>query len=358
MINQGFWLNKKVLVTGCTGFKGSWLTVWLNMLGSKVYGYSLVAPTVPSMWQELNLEILCAQVKYADIRDYAQLKEYIIHVQPDIIIHMAAQSLVRYSYINPRETYEVNVMGTVNVLDAVRESGINVTIINVTTDKCYENKEWLWAYRENERLGGYDPYSNSKGCSELVTSAYSNSFFKENNKVRLASSRAGNVIGGGDFAIDRLIPDIVKNFNADKIVNIRYPQAIRPWQYVLEPLSGYLVLAEKLHNSAKDYVGAWNFGPIDGDVKTVEYIVNQMSRLWGNKPLWSIENNQPHEAHYLRLDCSKARELLKWHPVWNLDTALDKLTHWYKLYYTGGDVFTLTQQQIKDYMEGFIRDTN
>ena len=353
MINTQFWHGKKVLITGCSGFKGSWLTVWLNMLKSKVYGYSLDAPTVPSMWDNLNIASLCEQFKCADIRDYIQLRDYIANIKPDIIIHMAAQSLVRYSYLNPRETYEVNVMGTVNLFESIRELGLKTTIINVTTDKCYENKEWLWAYRENDRLGGHDPYSNSKGCSELVTASYYNSYFKLNDTVSLASARAGNVIGGGDFATDRLIPDIVKSFNNGDLVNIRYPNAIRPWQYVLEPLSGYLVLAEKLYTNGNDYAGGWNFGPIDSDAKTVEWITHKVSILWENNPSWSVEQNQPHEANSLRLDCSKARELLKWSPVWDLDTALIKLTQWYKAYFMGNsNILEITQQQIMDYMKG------
>jgi CDP-glucose 4,6-dehydratase len=356
MINQSFWHGKKVLVTGCTGFKGSWLTVWLHALGAKVYGYALTPPTNPSMWEDMQLEKLCADVCYADVRDYATLKQFVIDSDTEIIIHMAAQPLVRYSYSYPRETYEVNVMGTVNLLDAVRETGIAKVVVNVTTDKCYENKEWLWAYRENEPMGGHDPYSNSKGCSELVTSAFTNSYFADpTSKTVIASARAGNVIGGGDWADDRLIPDIIRSFSKNQEVFIRYPNAVRPWQHVLEPLSGYLTLAEKLYNEGQSYSGGWNFGPLDSDTKTVEQIVAQMCNIWGNGAVWTKDSSEhPHEANLLRLDCSKARMILGWRPVWNSETTLNKLTLWYKAYFSQKNMLELTRQQIEEYTKELV----
>lgn len=353
MINRHFWQNKKVLLTGCTGFKGSWLTIWLHMLGAKVYGYSLPAPTNPSMWEDSQLEQLCEEMCYADIRDYTCLEQYIKQVQPDIIIHMAAQPLVRYSYANPRETYEVNVMGTVNLLDAVRQTGFGRAIVNVTTDKCYENKEWIWAYRENEPMGGHDPYSNSKGCSELVTAAFINSYFGNiDSKTIVGSGRAGNVIGGGDWAEDRLIPDIIRSFSGQQAVNVRNPNSVRPWQHVLEPLSGYLTLAEKLYVDGQKYSGGWNFGPLESDTKTVGEIVAQMCQTWGDNATWTHDQQEhPHEANLLRLDCSKARMLLNWQPVWNSQITLTKLTLWYKAYFAKQDMLALSKQQINDYMK-------
>ena len=352
-----FWLDKKVLITGCTGFKGSWLTTWLHMLGAQVYGYSLPAPTNPSMWEDLQLEKFLQKMCYADIRDYAQLNQFIQESQPEIIIHMAAQPLVRYSYANPRETYEVNVMGTVNLLDCVRHVDCVRAVVNVTTDKCYENKEWVWPYRENEPMGGHDPYSSSKGCSELVTAAFIKSYFNlPGSATAIASARAGNVIGGGDWAIDRLIPDIIRSFSQDKEVVIRHPQAVRPWQHVLEPLSGYMTLAEKLYMEGSSFSGGWNFGPLDTDVKTVEQVVTQMCELWGDGASWVKDHDitHPHEANLLRLDCSKARTILDWQPLWNSDTTLSKLITWYKAHaqkQSMEQVLDLTQQQITEYMK-------
>jgi CDP-glucose 4,6-dehydratase len=351
MINTTFWQNKKVLVTGATGFKGSWLTIWLNMLGAKIYAYSLTSPTKPSMWDSMQLNKLCSDVNYSDIRNYEQLSKFINTTKPEIIIHMAAQPLVRDSYKNPRETYEVNVMGSVNLFEAVRQLNQSTIIINVTTDKCYDNKEWVWAYRENEPMGGHDPYSNSKGCSELVTSSYINSFFTSTSPIKLASARAGNVIGGGDFADERLIPDIIRSFTNKQIVNIRYPQAIRPWQHVLEPLFGYLTLAEKLYTDGHKYSGGWNFGPQEIKNKTVAQIVTQMCNLWGEGASWQQDTQlHPHEATYLRLDCAKAQMLLNWTPRWSIDTTINKLNDWYKGFFAKQDMLKFTQMQINDYM--------
>lgn len=353
VINQEFWGGKKVLVTGCTGFKGAWLTIWLNMLGAKIYGYSLEAPTTPSMWEDLQLEKLCEKVAYQDIRDYKKLNTFINEIKPEVIIHMAAQPLVRYSYEHPRETYEVNVMGTVNLLDITRQTNFVKALVNVTTDKCYENKEWIWAYRENEPLGGYDPYSNSKGCSELVTSAFTQSYFNDKHPTAVASARAGNVIGGGDFASDRLIPDLVRSWSRQEKVIIRYPDSIRPWQHVLEPLSGYLTLAEKLYLDGYKYSGGWNFGPNDNEIKTVREVLTSMANLWSNDVVWEQDKNMNyHEAELLRLDCSKARMQLNWQPRWGIDTTLAQLTKWYKAYFAKNqDMLELSKDQINDYMK-------
>lgn len=353
VMNKDFWQSKRVLVTGCTGFKGSWLTTWLNLLGAKIYGYSLPAPTKPSMWEELNLENLCEKVVYHDIRDYDKLNSTINEIKPEIIIHMAAQPLVRYSYKHPRETYEVNVMGTVNLLDIVRQTDFIKAVVNVTTDKCYENKEWIWAYRENEPLGGYDPYSNSKGCSELVTSAFIQSYFDDKHTATIASARAGNVIGGGDFALDRLIPDLVRSWERNEKVTIRYPDSVRPWQHVLEPLSGYLTLAEKLYKDGYKLRGGWNFGPHDNEIKTVRDVLTSMTKIWGNNVSWEQDKNiNYHEAGLLRLDCSKARMKLDWQPKWSIDTTLEKLTKWYKAYFAKNqDMLELSKNQINDYMK-------
>lgn len=283
-INKQLWNKKRVLITGHTGFKGSWLILLLHNLGSDVYGYALEPPTNPNMYEEAKIAGL-VNSNIGDIRDYDKLLRVIQKVKPEIVIHMAAQPLVRESYKNPVDTYSTNVMGTVNLLEAIRQTPGIKAVVNVTTDKCYENKEWHWGYRENESMGGYDPYSNSKGCSELVTAAYRNSFFnsKDYHKhgVALASARAGNVIGGGDWAEDRLIPDFIRAISKGEIVKIRSPYAIRPWQHVLEPLSGYLLLAEKLYTDGPKFAEAWNFGPDDRDAKNVEWITKTICDLWG-----------------------------------------------------------------------------
>jgi CDP-glucose 4,6-dehydratase len=349
VLNSEFWKNKSVFLTGHTGFKGSWLSMWLGSLGAKVTGYALTPPTNPSLFEIASVESLLENSIIADIRDLERLTKAISTANPEIIIHMAAQPLVRDSYKIPIETYAVNVMGTVHLMDAVRTHGKNVrALVNVTTDKVYENKEWAWGYRENERLGGYDPYSNSKACSELVTSAYRNSFFHpdkiQDHGVAIATARAGNVIGGGDFASDRLIPDIMKSILSKSKVQIRNPNAIRPWQHVLEPLSGYLALAEKLYSHEKIYIDGWNFGPSEGDAKSVLSIVQSLSEKITNsangKPASTLifpgfeidKGSHPHEANYLKLDISKAQSILGWTPRWNLDIALGKIIEWTESY--------------------------
>lgn len=349
-IDKEFWNKKKVLITGHTGFKGSWLSILLHGLGSDVYGYALEPPTNPSLFNEAKIsELVTSQI--GDIRDYKKLSGFIQTCKPEIIIHMAAQPLVRESYKNPVETYEVNVMGTVNLFEAARHTPGIKAILNVTTDKCYENKEWYWSYRENEPLGGYDPYSNSKGCSELVTSAFRNSYFNpeefERHGVAIASARAGNVIGGGDWATDRLIPDFIRAISNGEKLKIRNPLAIRPWQHVLEPLSGYLTLAANLYSYGPEFNGAWNFGPDDSDAKNVEWITEKFSELWGKGFDYTIDKDpQPHEAAYLKLDCSKAKAELGWSPHWNLEKALESTVEWYKTWLAGESIRSFTEVQI------------
>ena len=357
-MNPGFWSGKKVFLTGHTGFKGSWLSIWLQYLGADVTGYSLQSPTSPSLFELANVEIGMNSL-FGDVRDASALSEAVINSQPEIVIHMAAQSLVRESYVHPVQTYSTNVMGVVNLFEAVRQCPSIRAVINVTTDKCYENQEWLWGYRENERMGGYDPYSNSKACAELVTSAYRNSFFNTNsnekNKVAVASVRSGNVIGGGDWAKDRLIPDIVDAFLEGKKASIRYPGAIRPWQHVLEPLGGYLLLAEKLWQFGTPYAEAWNFGPADEDAKSVSWIADRLSFLWGEGAGWYAEEGEHlHEAHYLKLDTSKARMKLHWRPRLRLENALELIVDWMRFYQQGMNVREISLSQIQNYQNIFL----
>lgn len=349
LTGNGFWKGKKVLITGHTGFKGSWLSLWLYNMGAEVFGYSLES-TSPSLYKICKIEELVISC-FGDLRDYKKLHNFMLESLPEIVIHMAAQPLVRASYKDPVYTYSVNVMGTLHVLEAIRSIPSVKACINVTTDKCYDNQEWPWGYRENEPLGGFDPYSNSKACSELVTSTYRNSFFSHNQRVMLASARAGNVIGGGDWAEDRLIPDCIRAFMNNRKIIIRNPDSIRPWQHVLEPLSGYLLLAEKLYTEGSKYAEAWNFGPEDIDAKPVQWIVNKMCELWGNDSGYDIDNNKhPHEAHYLKLDCSKAKYQLGWYPRWNLETTIEKIIDWTKAYQDGNiDIRAVTINQIKQY---------
>lgn len=352
---HGIYKGRRVLITGHTGFKGAWMCLLLRKLGADVYGYALNPPTNPSLYELAGIDKLITST-IGDIRDYALLSKTIDRVKPEIIIHMAAQPLVRDSYKNPIDTYAINVMGTVNLLEAVRHTPGLKAVVNVTTDKCYENKEWVWGYRENEPMGGYDPYSNSKGCSELVTASFRSSFFNpahyKQHGVALASARAGNVIGGGDWATDRLIPDIIKSIIAGEKVQIRSPFAIRPWQHVLEPLTGYLTLAEKLYTEGTAYAEGWNFGPWDEDVKNVEWIVDHLCKNWGENASYEIDkNNHPHEATFLKLDCSKAHNLLGWKPVWNIEKTLETITEWYKVFMNNGNLLDVTNNQINAYFK-------
>lgn len=354
-MNIEFWRGKKVFLTGHTGFKGGWLSLWLQQIGAEVTGYALQPPTDPSLFEVANVAQGMTSI-IGDIRDVEALSKAMRNAAPDIVIHMAAQPLVRYSYVNPVETYSTNVMGTVHLLEAVRQTPSVRAVVNVTSDKCYDNKEWVWGYRENEAMGGFDPYSNSKGCAELVTSAYRNSFFNPEkyaeHRVALASGRAGNVIGGGDWADDRLIPDILRAISENRPVIIRSPHAIRPWQHVLEPLSGYLLLAEKLYTQGVTYAEGWNFGPADEDAKPVQWIVEQLTQQWGEGASWQLDGGEhPHEAHYLKLDCSKAKMRLDWQPRWHLGHTLGMIVSWQQAWLAKQDMRSFTLKQIEQYTQ-------
>lgn len=354
-VNAAFWRGKKVFMTGHTGFKGSWLSLWLQQMGAQVTGFALHPPTNPSLFEVANVAQGMTSI-IGDIRDAEALSRAMREAAPDIVIHMAAQPLVRYSYVNPVETYSTNVMGTVHLLEAVRQTPTVRAVVNVTSDKCYDNKEWVWGYRENEPMGGFDPYSNSKGCAELVASAYRNSFFNpakyNEHKVALASARAGNVIGGGDWAADRLIPDILRAISDNKPVVIRSPHAIRPWQHVLEPLSGYLLLAENLYTQGIAYAEGWNFGPNDEDAKPVQWIVEQLTQQWGEGASWQLDGGEhPHEAHYLKLDCSKAKMRLDWQPRWHLGHTLEMIVAWQQAWLARQDMRSFTLKQIEQYAQ-------
>ena len=349
-ISPDFWRGKRVLLTGHTGFKGSWLSLWLQRLGASVHGLALAPPTSPNLFTEARVGEGMASSRIADIRDQGAVLEAVKSCQPEIVIHMAAQALVRQSYSDPVTTYATNVMGTVHLLEAARSVGTVRAIVNVTTDKCYENREWVWGYREDEPMGGHDPYSNSKGCAELVTNAYRQSFFRAGG-IALASARAGNVIGVGDWAADRLIPDILRAFEQGKPVTIRNPLATRPWQHVLEPLSGYLTLAETLHTEGQVFAEAWNFGPRDEDTRPVQWIVEQMAQVWGQGAGWQQDQDDqhPHEAGHLKLDISKSRSRLGWQPAMQLAQALQLTVDWAKAFQAGLDVRQLTLNQISHY---------
>ena len=348
-VDPVFWKDKKVFLTGHTGFKGSWLSLWLQNMGALVKGFSLDVNTSPSLFKQANVaEQMESEI--GDIRNLEQLTKSMVSFSPDILIHMAAQPLVRLSYQEPVDTYTTNVIGTVNVLEAARKCSNLKAIVSVTTDKCYENKEWEWGYRENESMGGHDPYSSSKGCAELVTSAYRRSFFSSKNTASVASARAGNVIGGGDWAEDRLIPDILKAFENTESVVIRNPLSTRPWQHVLEPLSGYLVLAQELFLNGDVFAEGWNFGPKEEDCKPVSWILDEMVTYWGNNASWSLDkNNNPHEAGFLKLDCSKASNRLKWNPKWNLQLTLKSIVDWHQIYSNGGDIKKQCLKEINTY---------
>lgn len=350
-----FWQGKKVFLTGHTGFKGAWLSLWLHSLGAQVTGYALEPPTDPSLFELARVGELVHSVA-ADVRDLERLKAEMALASPEIVIHMAAQPLVRDSYKIPVETFAINVMGTVHLLEAVRACPGVRAVVNVTTDKVYENREWAWGYRENEPMGGYDPYSNSKGCSELVTASYRSSYFNPgqygSHGVAVATARAGNVIGGGDWAGDRLIPDCIRAILAGEPVQIRNPDAIRPWQHVLEPLSGYLLLAQRLYEDGVRYSGGWNFGPAEEDARPVGWIVERLCAGWGSGASFALDGGEhPHEAHHLKLDCSKAKSELGWQPVWNLATALDNIIEWTQAYLQQQDLREVSLNQIRKYSE-------
>jgi len=352
-----FWRGRRVFITGHTGFKGGWLSLWLQQLGAEVTGYALPPPTDPSLF-------VLARVgegmrgSLADIRDLSSLMAAGREAQPEVVFHLAAQSLVRESYRNPVETYATNVLGTVHLLESVRQTPGVRAVVNVTSDKCYENREWIWGYRENEAMGGRDPYSSSKGCAELVTSAWRHSYFDPGryleHGVALASARAGNVIGGGDWAEDRLIPDLLRSFAAGSPAVIRHPDAVRPWQHVLEPLSGYLQLAQKLVEEGPAYAEAWNFGSDESAARPVRWIAERLARQWGGGAAWlHAAGTHPHEAHLLKLDCTKARTRLNWRSRWPLDEALHRTVDWQRGWLEGADCRELTLRQIREYTSEF-----
>lgn len=358
MLNRAFWRGRKVFLTGHTGFKGSWLSLWLNSLGADVTGYALDPPTQPNLFEQAEVATAVRSVS-GDIRDFPTLKWAIAECKPEVIIHMAAQSVVHRGYEDPIETYSSNVMGTVHLFEALRQIGNPCVVVNVTSDKCYENKEWAWGYREIDSLGGHDPYSNSKACAELVTSAYRDSYFSgsdpEQAGIRVASARAGNVVGGGDWTREQLIPDLMRAFMASKRCKIRSPHAIRPWQFVLEPLRGYLVLAERLHAFGEPFASAWNFGPAEADAKPVSWIADELARLWGSRAAWEVDSAvHPREANYLKLDVSRTGSMLDWFPVAPLNLALEWIAEWYRACLAEGDVGRLTRAQIERY-ETFIK---
>lgn len=351
----GVFAGRRVLVTGHTGFKGSWLCCWLQALGAEVTGYALEPPTQPNLFDKLGLAQSIAHI-HGDVRDGDSLRDAFKDHQPEIIFHLAAQSLVRRAYSEPLLTYETNVMGTVNVLEAVRRSPGARVVINVTSDKCYENREWDYAYRENDPMGGFDPYSSSKGCAELVAAAYRNSFLRGEG-VSLASVRAGNVVGGGDWAQDRIVPDCVRALSGNEAIQVRNPGATRPWQHVLEPLAGYLWLAGRLWAGEQDLDDAWNFGPDPRSNIRVQAVVETVIREWGSgawqgPPAGSV---QPHEAGFLTLDCMKAGNRLRWYPVYDIDETLRVTTAWYKAFYQQTDMMSVTLKDIEDYVEAAVR---
>lgn len=355
MVDAKFWTGRRVFLTGHTGFKGAWLGLWLKRLGAEVAGFALAPPTKPSLFELAEVASDVAHT-HGDIRDFDAVKNAIQRHRPEIVIHMAAQSLVRLSYEDPVGTYATNLMGTVNLLEAARSSRDVRAILIVSSDKCYENVGLERGYRENDVLGGYDPYSSSKGCTELATSAYRRSFFSPErygeHGVAVASARAGNVIGGGDWAADRLVPDAMRAFAAGKALDVRYPQARRPWQHVLNPLSGYLVLAENLVRHGPAYASEWNFGPAASDEVTVAGIASRLQALWGGGARWNTVNApQPHEAAYLRLDCAKAQSCLGWAPRIGLEPALRMTVAWYKAHAAGAKIREITQEQIGQFMD-------
>lgn len=347
-INHNFWKNRSIFITGHTGFKGGWIALWLSKMGAKVNGYSLDAPTTPNFFSETKLRERLFSSTIADILDFSSLKSALLSSKPSIIIHMAAQPLVRKSYNYPLETFKTNLIGTINLLEAAKKIDTVEAIINVTTDKCYENKEQLKSYKEDDKLGGYDPYSGSKACSEIASTVYRNSFLNQSG-IKLATVRAGNVIGGGDWATDRLIPDFLRTIHTGKKLYIRFPNAVRPWQHVLEPLSGYLMLAEKLVNNKNDFAEAWNFGPEEIDSRPVSWIINYLSQKTSNLK-WEIKNSlEPHEASLLLLDSSKAKSKLGWTPRWSLEIALDKIIEWHKAWIENESMDELSISQIDSY---------
>ena len=348
-VNAGFWQGRRVFLTGHTGFKGGWMSIWLQSVGAELTGYALTPPTQPNLFEVAHVGRGMRSV-VGDIRDASLLQQAMRECRPEVVIHMAAQPLVRYGYQEPVETFATNVMGTVHLLEAVRQCGDVRAVVNVTTDKCYDNREWLWPYRESERLGGRDPYSSSKTCSELVSAAYRSSFFHVARAPALATARAGNVIGGGDWAADRLVPDLLSAFAQGKVAGVRNAHAVRPWQHVLEPLRGYLMLAQRLHVEGAAFAEAWNFGPAQQDARPVEWVAEQLARRWGQGAAFEGSSVQHgHEAGQLRLDATKAGTRLGWQPVLPLGQALDLVIDWERSRLAGEDMNTVTLAQVHGY---------
>jgi CDP-glucose 4,6-dehydratase len=347
--NMDFWKDKRVLITGHTGFKGSWLSFWLNSLGAKVCGYSLEAETTPNLFADLNLESLIKST-IGDIRDLPKFTETLTEFQPEIVFHLAAQPLVRRSYRQPLETYTTNVIGTINILESIRQVSSVKSAVMITTDKVYENEERTFGYAETDRLGGFDPYSNSKACAELAVSSYRNSFFAD-GKCLIATARAGNVIGGGDWSEDRLLPDVFRSLIFGENLLIRNPNSVRPWQHTLEPLNGYMLLAEKLFAGNKDFANAWNFGPEDEDAQPVGFILDEIKQIWDEKISWQIADGEhPHETNLLKLDSSKSKNELGWKPKLSLPEALKLTSDWYKSFKNKENLIETTQKQIEFYI--------
>lgn len=346
---NNFWHKKRVLITGHTGFKGSWLAFWLESRGAEICGFALAPESEPNLFADLALEKQIKSV-VGDVRNLADFEKTLREFQPEIVFHLAAQSLVRRSYRQPVETYQTNVIGTINVLEAVRQTQSVRAVVVATTDKVYENREWHWSYRENDRLGGFDPYSSSKACAELAVSAYRNSFFADENCL-LATARAGNVIGGGDWSEDRLLPDVFRALVFGKKLEIRNPNSVRPWQHALEPLSGYIKLAEKLCAGDKSFAESWNFGPSDEDSKPVGWILEKIKAQWSESVTWKIATGaQPHEADLLKLDSAKAKNILNWRPKLNLDESIRLTIEWYQAFKDKEDLTKVTARQIEFYL--------
>ncbi len=349
-VDPNFWYGKSVFVTGHTGIKGAWLAMLLAELGAMVHGYSLAPPTDPNLFSVAMVDSQLASHTLGDLGDLPCLSAAMTAAQPQIVIHMAAQALVRNSYLDPVTTYASNVMGTVHLLEAVRKTSSVAAVLNITSDKCYENKEWLWGYRENDPMGGHDPYSSSKGCAELVSKAYFRSFLQESG-VALGTARAGNVIGGGDWAKDRIVPDAIRAFMAGEPLVIRNPAAVRPWQHVLEPLAGYLMLCQHLFSDGDSYSGAWNFGPAEESAQPVSFLADIMVAQWGDGAHWQLDSNShPHEAVTLKLDCSKVKSRLGWSPLWSLEYSLVETLRWYKAWQAKEDMAALSLEQIRAYL--------
>jgi CDP-glucose 4,6-dehydratase len=353
MLDRSYWKGRRVLVTGHTGFKGSWLSLWLQALGADVTGFALEPPTQPSLFEQARVEQTLRSIR-GDLRDLPALSDAVAQCRPEVVLHLGAQSVVRRGYDDPVGTYASNVMGTVHLLEVVRQRKQPCVVVVVTSDKCYANQEWVWGYRENEAMGGKDPYSNSKGCAELVTTAYRESYFPsatvDRHGVAIASARAGNAIGGGDWTSDQLIPDLMRSFLEGQPCQIRNPTAVRPWQFVLEPLRGYLRLAEQLAAEPSGFASGWNFGPADSDAQPVSWIADELTRSWGHGASWSYDRaHHPSEAHLLKLDISKSRAGLGWSPAVPLKLALEWIVEWYRAFADGGDLQRLTRTQIERY---------